>query len=334
MPTAEPTDARLLVAISAHFNAARMEYLGEVMRALAEFPVAAVDVVLATNTTKPDELAVLRRLAGEAMPGHDVSVESFEFQAHPFNLTWAHREVLSRAFGGGAARHTHFVYLEDDIRFTYANFVYFCRNRALLAPHGLLPAFLRVEFNRAMAAFVNSDNKEPVDVPARPTLRCDGWVWVGMPSPYMACYILDREMVAEFMASPSFSRAYSRAMTEWDVRERAAIGLCFENVPEPFESRYVVPVSPRTGMAPPWAWVGHIPNNYANDPASGFGKVTMEALFRDVPAGDAAEGTVMPPRAGAATVRPRPPKWRRRDWYLFWPRSMIESLRWRFGARR
>jgi hypothetical protein len=48
------------------------------------------------------------------------------------------------------------------------------------------------------------------------------------------------------------------------VRERAAMGLCQENVPPPFQTRYLAPVSRRTAVA----LVRHLPDNYANDPHS------------------------------------------------------------------
>ena len=41
-----PCDARILVAITVHFNPARLEYLAETMRSLSEFPVAATSTPL------------------------------------------------------------------------------------------------------------------------------------------------------------------------------------------------------------------------------------------------------------------------------------------------
>jgi hypothetical protein len=64
-----------------------------------------------------------------------------------------------------------------------------------------------------------------------------------------------------------------------DVRERAAMGLCFERIPALFQSRYVVPAYKQTGMVPTFAWISHLPSNYAHNPDSPFGKVAMNALF-------------------------------------------------------
>ena len=66
------------------------------------------------------------------------------------------------------------------------------------------------------------------------------------------------------------------------VRERAAMGLCPENVPPPFQTRYLVPVSRRTGKLPEFAWISHLPNNYATNPNSTLGKVRVDQLFAGV----------------------------------------------------
>jgi hypothetical protein len=329
----EPHDASLLVAVTAHFSFKRLEYLGEVLHALAQFPVRRLDVVLVTNTTDQAELALLQQLSAEALPGRSVSIESFEFLGHPFNLTWSHKDIIRREFGGRADAYTHFVYLEDDIRFTYANFRYFCANREMLRPFGLLPSFLRIEFQREPGAFVSSDMKQPVHAPSQPLIQREGVIWLNMPNPYVASYVLDRELMEEFMAAPSFSRGASRELTDWDVRERAAMGLCYDNVPAGFESRYVVPVSCETGMALPASWIGHVPSNYANDPRSGFGKIRLASLFEDVVGNDAlaVRGALAVPRA---VVRRHRSRWARRDWYLYFPRLVIERLRWWLGARR
>ena len=63
------------------------------------------------------------------------------------------------------------------------------------------------------------------------------------------------------------------------MRERAALGLCLENVPPPFQTRHLVPLSRRTSKLPEFARISHLPNNYANDPRSPLGKVRVDELF-------------------------------------------------------
>ncbi len=49
--------------------------------------------------------------------------------------------------------------------------------------------------------------------------------------------------------------------------------LGWANVPSWFLYRYIILISKATGVALTCAWVSHLPNNYADDPDSEFGKV-------------------------------------------------------------
>jgi hypothetical protein len=82
------------------------------------------------------------------------------------------------------------------------------------------------------------------------------------------------------MPTGAFDREANQAVCRLGgVRERAALGLCLENVPPPFQTRYLVPVSRRTGKLPEFARISHLPDNYANDPHSSLGKVRVDELF-------------------------------------------------------
>ncbi len=90
------------------------------------------------------------------------------------------------------------------------------------------------------------------------------------------------------------------------------------------------PISKASGMALTCAWVSHLPNNYANDPNSGFGKVRMDSLFMNV-GGSAPRAAQDPPYRGRLGRRSR---WRNIDFYLVLPNKVIEGLRWRLGFKR
>jgi hypothetical protein len=154
--------------------------------------------------------------------------------------------------------------------------------REILRSSGLLPAFVRVEYSAALGGFVAADAFWPVYVPVQSHIRLGDTVLVNMPDPYNPFFILDVELATEYVRSRSFEREGSRALCSWGVRERAAMGLCLENVPPPFQTRYMVPVSRRTVTTPAFARVRHLPNNYANDPRSPLGKVRVDELFAGV----------------------------------------------------
>jgi hypothetical protein len=284
MQMRHPTDhgaesARILVAISFHFDFTRLGFLGEVLRSLSEFPVAAIEVVVLTNVADAETIAPLRRLCLETL-GDLCNIRTEVDLASPWDLTWRHKVIIADEFiARNHGDFTHFVYLEGDIRLTFANFCYWLEFRDLLRPAGLLPAFVRMEYREATGGYTASDAFWPIYVPVQPYLRIDDMFLVNMPNPYNPLYLLDRELAREYVTSPSFDQGKSIEVARWGISERAAMGLCLENVPIPFRSRYVVPVSARTGKTPPFAWTLHIPNNYASDPRSPLGKVRMDSLF-------------------------------------------------------
>jgi hypothetical protein len=297
--------ARILVAITFHFDAARLGFLAEVLRSLAEYPVAAMAVAIVTNTAHPVELTLLRRLCAESLPGKTLSVRSHGKLAHPFELAWCHKTIIAEEFlADNDACHTHFIYLEDDIRLSFANFCYFVDFRERLRAFGLLPAFVRMEYSAALGGFVASDAFWPVYVPVQTHVRLGDIAMVNMPNPYNPCFILDVELATEYAGSRSFDWATSAEMCAWGVRERAAMGLCLENVPPPFHTRYVVPVSTQTDMVPPAARISHLPNTYADNPNVTLGKVRIDSLFQGARA--LVDGDWWPANpAGPASTQPQ-----------------------------
>jgi hypothetical protein len=273
-------EARILCAITFHFDSAHFDFLAEVLRSLSTFAVAAMDMVVVTNTLREQDLARLRALCVDMPSGKSCSIRSYGELDHSYYLTWCHKEIISNEFvEGNQNRYSHFIYLEDDILLNFANFCYFMEFREILRPFGLLPAFLRTEYSANLGALVASDAFWPVYVPVQSHICLNDTVVVNMPNPYNPCFILDLELAEEYVRSRSFDREASQAVCRWGVRERAALGLCLENVPSPFQTRYLVPVTRRTGKLPEFARISHLPNNYANDPRSPLGKVRVDDLF-------------------------------------------------------
>ncbi len=269
--------ARLIVAITFHFDASRLKFLADVLQSLAQFPVAAVRVIIVTNANE-DQRSQLENLCAD-LPQIVWDVRPQTGLSTPWHLTWRHKQIIKDEFLRGASDYTHFVYLEGDIRFTFANFHYWVANRETLRDRGLLPGFLRFEWNTSASEFSSSDMFWPVYAPAQAYAQVGDKAFVNMPNPYNPLFILDRELAQEYVASASFHETASlSACSTWGLAERAAMGLCHENVPAPFSCRYVVEVRPDSRV-PPGTFVWHLPNNYADNPQSALGKVPLRELL-------------------------------------------------------
>ena len=85
-------------------------------------------------------------------------------------------------------------------------------------------------------------------------------------------YFLDRQLMEEFADSPAKSPDFGR----WPIREKAAQGLTFVNIPEGYTSRNLVLIDHHTKTIPQEAWIHHLPNNYATNKKEIFGKIPMQ----------------------------------------------------------
>ncbi|MGY2997351.1 hypothetical protein [Mesorhizobium sp. URHB0026] len=239
-----------------------------------------MDVIIVTNTLQKDELGALNRLCRETLTSGTGTVRSYGDLTNGWDLTWCHKSIIAKDFiKENHGRYTHFIYLENDIRLSFMNFCYFVEYREALRTFGLLPSFIRVEYSTALGGFTSSDVFWPVYVPVQSHVLLGDLVLVNMPNPYNPLFILDLELGAEYVQSPSFDRQASGTVCPWGVAERAAMGLCLENVPAPFQSRYVAPIYQKAGTVPAFAWVWHMPNNYADNPRSALGKIRMDRMF-------------------------------------------------------
>ena len=120
---------------------------------------------------------------------------------------------------------------------------------------------------------VITDNIPDLGLIRSEVCRYGDHIFVNPWSAYTGMYLLDAELAREYAASASFDPETSKNVSNWEVRERAAMGLAFEAIPEGCTSRLVLPVLAETKLPPICSWIYHLPNNYADDPDSPFGKL-------------------------------------------------------------
>ena len=272
----------LLVCIPFLYRPNKLIFLAEVLRTLAEFRVRKMTVLLSTNTAQSDELAVLQKLAAcYCGATTDISIVSTIDLADQYDLCWKHKAFIKDIFLRPGSDYTHFLYYEDDIRFSYDNFCYFLFGRDYLKASGLLPSFIRVEFNSTHGCLYSTDQWEQLDFDDRQRVSCGPFDFVTVDSVYNAAYVLDVELASEYVESKSFDRERSTEVSCWGVLERATLGLGAENVPIGFRSRYVVAVDKERLIPSRLSWIYHLPNNFTNSkaPENIFGQIPIDKIF-------------------------------------------------------
>ena len=278
---------RLLVAITFHYREARLPFLLSVARSILAFPAGKVDLVVLTNTAAEDEtrriVAMLEPLVAPGVERADAA-RTFRLESHPglpdpWLLLWRHKPLIRDQFLG-RGDYTHFIYAEDDILMSWANFRYFVDQRELLARHGLIPAFQRIEYNASDGNLYLLDQTVPEDLDALRKVDAGSHWFVTPHFPHCAMFVLDRPLAEEYCASLSFDRDTSvQVARHYGVAERAAMGLCFEGIPIGFNTRWAVPVHKQLRSTSPDCWLSHIANNYTTDPKSPFGKIPPARMF-------------------------------------------------------
>lgn len=164
------------------------------------------------------------------------------------------------------------------MRFGFDDFCYFLTYRPLLAASLLIPSFVRVEYSGVEKALHCTDITSSFDPTKRASVPAGNYVFIVADNPYCAVFVLDQPLAREYIASRSFDQERSKDVTGRGVRERAAMGMYWENAPDRFPARHAIPIDLNTHTVPGECWIAHLPNNYARDPSRLYGKVAMVRL--------------------------------------------------------
>ena len=259
----------LCIFVTFHFVFERLIYLTKISNRFHELSPK-IQVFIVTNTESLDHHALIR----EAI-GCEVVVVVPRNMGHPYLLTWAHFDIARRLYGSDSEI-THFLYIEDDIEITRVNIDYWLNARDALHSTGFYPSFLRIEFLGSENEPRSTDAKSKFALSAIPVVSglSDDYCYINIPYPYQGMYLLDREMAKEHFFGPSSSPDFG----VWKIREKAAQGLTFSNVPRGFLSRNLLGFIRSTHSIDSNALIHHTPNSYANNPETLFGKILVKNL--------------------------------------------------------
>jgi hypothetical protein len=276
-----PESTEALALITHHHQPDRLPWLAQVIAAFESWPSRRRVAVVVTDTSAPDELNLIRACAPPApRSGFTLEVVSVPPLAHPHDLPWAQKPILTERFLAPSNGFTHVVSLEDDLEATDDVYLYWLRYRPLLAPHRLIPSFMRVEFRPGDETPYATDSPAPNTLAGRSLVGVGDFDFIALDKPYSAMFIMDRALAEEYAASPSFEQGASMAVSPWRTRERAAMGLCWESPPPGFPVRHVVPVDRMGRFVAACSYVRHLPGNYAQDPASAFAKIPANEVLQ------------------------------------------------------
>jgi hypothetical protein len=264
----------LLVHVPFHFVPRRWTYLRDALGALAAYRLAAVSVVVDTNSA--EAVALVRSVPTDAR--FTVRAEVHRDLAHPFELTWAGRRHMANAADG----FDYFMYLEDDILVPWEAFESWAAEEATLGERGFVRGFLRVERD-GQGRVVATDWAAPLRRPV--ATEIEGRRYVRPDAFYQACWLASQARLKDFVDGDSWAQGFHRWSSvrrahRWNRganyrREFAAFGW---SCARPGRPRVLLPVDADGAIAHA-AWVWHLPNNYGLDPRQPGGRLAAEELI-------------------------------------------------------
>ena len=261
--------SRFAVAITFAYRPDRLRFLatlGDNLKGLA----VECDVFVVTDVQEQQLHGRIR----EAVGVESVDVIAPNILGHPYLLTWIHREVFTREFMA-SDKHSHFLYLEDDIHFSKPNLDYWMDARELLRPYGLIPGFIRFETDSRGVKY-STDVTEPANLSNLARVRYGSSLFINPVYPYHGMYLMDRELMGEFLSGDFSSPDFGM----WGIREKANQGLIFANYPSGCRSRSFVGYEPAKGF-PQGVLIHHMANNYVNDMTTLHGSLRVDELVID-----------------------------------------------------
>ena len=281
----ESGEIRLLVCVSHLFRVERLKYLSEVLFSLYGLDVSQLDVTVFTDASEPKDLTILERLFSKFGSSRMTVAISSHPEVAPAltTLPWIHKTFMKERHLAEGSSYTHYLYLEDDMLFSQVNLTYFMDFRAGLRSFGLIPGLVRYEYNETEHDIFTAGQLGRQDFLHKTRVICGNIDFIGLDEPYAAMFILDREMMDEYISSRSFDSEASASVVGWGSVQRAAMGLTWENVPPGFHARQVVPLRSGTTVPDAMCWVRHLPGRYTNDYSSTpnfiLGKTPMDGIF-------------------------------------------------------
>jgi hypothetical protein len=265
---------KLVIAISFHFKEERIPFLSKIVENISLLNVN-YEIFIFTNSKGMENIEQLESCFS------DLNIVNFKIFSptllgHPYLLTWSHLSIFREVFESDTHA-SHFLYLEDDICITKENIRYWLTSREELREANLVPSFLRFEIPQVGSQKFVTDITRVNSIRKLPKYWINkDYVFLNFPEPYQGLYMMDRELMDEFLRSEAAIPEYSK----WGIREKAAAGLTFVNVPTGFKSRNCVAYSVKDKSIISDSLVHHISNSYVNDPNTNHGKLQLEKVVR------------------------------------------------------
>lgn len=251
----------------------KFEFLANSILSLAQISSKQTNLTIFTNNHQEKFERVLRPLRFKENSYVDVQQIPMEELIDiptklylPWLLTWAHKRKMKIDIEKGND-FSMYLYLEDDAIFTSENLNYFLEYLPKLDSIGLIPGFLRAEWSRSAASWINPDTFAEDSATKLSNIQSETEVFFQRENPYSASILLNQELAKEYVNSDSFNQqeAWKKHKIIFDIGSTAALGLIAENIPVGYLNRVATPHNRKNSHPNPCCILRHQGDKYAND---------------------------------------------------------------------
>lgn len=271
---------RLAIVICFFYNKKKIKILKKTFDTIKSYNFK-IDLTIITNKISLNEKRNLKKLARPKIKKIDIH----EIEELPDNnlLPWYSIILMKKKLKNKL--NSHFMFLEDDILVSNENICYWIYFRKLLKKFNLIPGFLRYENYKG--ALYSVDNPKKIVLNKSPKIQCqnDSFGFVNSKYPYNAMYLMDREMMNEYLKSNAtkidFSFTNRFIKSTFPIKELLNISYVYLNVPKGFHNKLMIPYL-NNKIIPNYCLIEHSEVKYANLnklKKMGFGKIKVKNLI-------------------------------------------------------
>jgi hypothetical protein len=248
---------KLAVHVTFFYDKNRVGYLNDVINNLLELPEDVTiyiygnkRICFKNKKIKQFIFGYRRNFRWQFRYNHTFNKIGFKLFIHPYYLSWENRNYVEKFID----KYDVQMYLEDDIKFTKANFEYWFKNHEKVIKQGYNLGFLRVENDEKGNWFYSDLWEKPQQI-----ILIDGVRYLlNSVNPYCAFWIYDKKELSEFIKSKEWKFNFVR----YNIREKSSIGWHGKDM-----SRYKGSVIPLLEIEnkliiDKGCIVHHLPNNY------------------------------------------------------------------------
>ncbi len=194
-------------------------------------------------------------------------------------LNWAHRDIFAR--DQLLDNYTSFMHIEDDMHVPFRALVAWAEDTDLLRLHSSNHSrgFYRTVFD-VHGDIHHSDNivADAIDFPqhASKSIVIGGQLFAQLPNPYAAMWVADQPLLSRYLKSRHWHVVND---SPWGFTEMGSGSVQFVDVPEGFDSSWLVPIDNETLFPAAIAGIRHSSNKGPDDVNGPWGKLSICDLF-------------------------------------------------------